>query len=125
MQSEGVLVALLVAGDQASGLLVLVASIGNVLGAVINWVIGRSLDTLRVRFRIGPAPRTLARARIWYERWGRWTLLLSWAPFIGDPLTIVAGVLNERFWIFLALVTLAKVGRYIFVYAVTMGFLSF
>jgi len=92
MQSEGVLVALLVAGEQAPGLLVLVASIGNVLGAVIYWMIGRSLDKLRVRFRIGPAPRSLARARIWYERWGRWTLLLSWAPFIGDPLTIVAGV---------------------------------
>jgi membrane protein YqaA with SNARE-associated domain len=46
---------------------------------------------------------------------GRWALLLSWMPIIGDPITVVAGVLRESFWVFLALVTAAKLGRYLVV----------
>lgn len=52
------------------------------------------------------------RARRWYGRYGRWTLLLSWLPVVGDPLTLVAGVMRERLGVFVALVTLAKTGRY-------------
>ena len=54
----------------------------------------------------------LDRAQRWYHRYGRWSLLLSWAPVIGDPITIVAGVLHERLPVFVLLVTIAKVGRY-------------
>jgi membrane protein YqaA with SNARE-associated domain len=55
---------------------------------------------------------SLDRARNWYQRYGRWTLLLSWVPIIGDPITVAAGVLRERMSVFLGLVTIAKVGRY-------------
>lgn len=47
--------------------------------------------------------------------------MLSWVPFIGDPLTIVAGVLREPFLVFLVLVALAKTVRYVAVAAVTLG----
>lgn len=49
------------------------------------------------------------------------SLLLSWAPFIGDPLTVVAGVLREPFASFLLLVAVAKTGRYAAVAALAMG----
>ena len=124
MQSEVVLAALLLNGDQPAAALLLVASVGNILGSVINWVLGRSLDRLRSRFWAKPDPQALVRATDWYQRWGKWTLLLSWAPFIGDPLTVVAGVLREPFLPFLALVSVAKVGRYLFLYGVVMGFIN-
>ena len=55
----------------------------------------------------------MAPAEGWYRRYGRWSLLGAWLPVVGDPLTVVAGVLREPFWVFLALVTVAKGGRYL------------
>ncbi|MAO90495.1 MAG: hypothetical protein CMM78_01535 [Rhodospirillaceae bacterium] len=121
LQSEAVLTALLVAGNQSAFLLLAVASVGNVLGAVINWAIGRSLDKLRGRFWTKQDPKALIRATEWYHRWGKWSLLLSWAPFIGDPLTVVAGVLREPILPFLIIVTIAKTGRYIALYLLLLG----
>ena len=121
LQSEAVLTALLVAGNQSAFLLLAVASVGNVLGAVINWAIGRSLDKLRGRFWTKQDPKALIRATEWYHRWGKWSLLLSWAPFIGDPLTAVAGVLREPILPFLIIVTIAKTGRYIALYLLLLG----
>jgi len=69
------------------------------------------------------APDKLDRAAAWYRRYGRWSLLMSWAPVIGDPLTVAAGLLREPFWRFLLLVTLAKAGRYIVLAAVTLNLL--
>jgi membrane protein YqaA with SNARE-associated domain len=66
----------------------------------------------------------LARASTWYQRYGKWSLLLSWAPVIGDPLTLVAGVLREPLGPFLLLVTLAKVGRYLVLTLATLEVLS-
>ncbi|EHH12639.1 membrane protein-like protein [Mesorhizobium amorphae CCNWGS0123] len=57
----------------------------------------------------------------WYRRYGRWSLLLSWAPFVGDPLTIVAGTLREPLWSFVAIVAVAKVARYLAVAGATLN----
>lgn len=112
-QSEAVLAGLVLGGQQPVVVLVVVASVGNVLGAVINWGLGRSLERLRERRWFPVGPQALARAERHYRRWGKWSLLLSWAPLIGDPLTVVAGFLREPLWIFLLLVTVAKLGRYL------------
>lgn len=112
-QSEAVLAALVLAGEQPIWALVLVASVGNVLGSVINWLLGRGLVTFRDKPWFPASPAALARAEGHYRRHGRWSLLLSWVPIIGDPITVVAGVLRESIWVFLALVTVAKVGRYV------------
>jgi membrane protein YqaA with SNARE-associated domain len=112
-QSEAVLAALVLAGEQPIWALVLVASVGNVLGSVINWLLGRGLVTFRDKPWFPVSPAALARAEGHYKRHGRWSLLLSWVPIIGDPITVVAGVLRESIWVFLALVTVAKVGRYV------------
>ena len=54
----------------------------------------------------------MTRAQVWFARWGLWTLLLSWVPVIGDPLTLVAGILRVQFGRFLMLVSFGKVARY-------------
>lgn len=120
-QSEAVLVGLLLAGGQPAWALVAVASLGNVAGSVINWLLGRGIERWHDRRWFPVKSGDLDRAARWYRRWGRWSLLLSWAPIIGDPLTVVAGVLREPFGVFLVLVTLAKVGRYLVLAAVTLG----
>lgn len=84
-QSELVLVGLLLAGGQPPGLLILVATTGNVLGAAVNWALGRALDRLHDRPWFPVKPSALERAQRFYHRYGRWSLLLSWMPVIGDP----------------------------------------
>ncbi|MFD1333026.1 YqaA family protein [Methylopila musalis] len=111
-QSEAALAGLIALGRQPVWALVAVASLGNVLGSLINWWLGRRVERFSGRRWFPVSPAALDRAAGWYRRFGRWSLLLSWAPIIGDPLTLVAGMLREPLWSFLALVTLAKVGRY-------------
>ena len=93
-------------------MLVAVATMGNVFGSTVNWLLGRLLSRFEGRRWFPVDRRVLARAENWYRRWGRWSLLLSWVPLVGDPLTVVAGVLRERIMVFVALVTVAKFGRY-------------
>lgn len=119
-QSEAVLAGLLVAGNHPALALVLVAGVGNVLGSLVNYVLGRAALRFQERRWFPASPAALARASTWYARYGRWSLLLSWAPIIGDPLTVAAGVMREPLWSFLALVIIAKFGRYAIVAAVTL-----
>ena len=121
-QSEAALVGLIVADAQPVAMLIAVAGLGNTLGAVVNWALGRGVERFSDR-RWFPASRAqLDRATGWYHRWGRWSLLMSWAPVVGDALTVAAGVLREPFWSFLVLVAIAKTGRYLVLAAVTLGF---
>lgn len=120
-QSEAVLVGLILAQDQPVMLLLLVATAGNVLGSVVNWLLGRFIEHFRDRPWFPVPPAKLARAEAWYRRFGIWSLLLSWVPIIGDPLTVLAGVLRTPFLTFLLLVTVAKAGRYLALAAITLG----
>lgn len=124
LQSELVVVSLLVAGNLSWETIVLVASLGNILGSIVNWMLGRSLVHFQNK-RWFPASRvSLARAENWYRRYGRGTLLLSWAPIVGDPFTVIAGVLREPFWSFVVLVGIAKTGRYLVLTAITLKSIS-
>ena len=112
-QSEAVFVALILSGGHPLWLLLCIATAGNVLGSVVNWVIGRFLLHFSNRRWFPVSPRQMDRATAWYARWGKWSLLGAWLPVVGDPLTLAAGVMREPFWRFLLLVTLAKGGRYL------------
>lgn len=122
-QSEAVLFGLLMAEHSSWWLLILVASVGNILGSVVNWFLGRFFSRFENRRWFPVKREQMAKAEGWYHRYGRWTLLLSWAPIIGDPLTIVAGVLREPLLPFILLVAIAKTGRYLAVAALSLGFL--
>lgn len=122
-QSEAVLVGLLLHGGYLTTVLLLIATFGNVLGSVVNWLLGRSVDRLRHKRWFPVSEQQLARAQQRYHRYGRWSLLLSWVPIIGDPLTVVAGTLREPLWSFLLLVTLAKAARYLLLVAITLRWL--
>jgi membrane protein YqaA with SNARE-associated domain len=122
-QSELVLFGMLVAEHYQVWLLVLTASLGNILGSCVNWYLGRFITRFEGRRWFPVTRKQVAKAEGWYHRYGRWSLLLSWAPIIGDPLTIVAGVLREPFPVFLALIVVAKTARFIVVAALTLGWM--
>lgn len=113
MQSEAVLVGLLASEKLSPILLVAVASLGNILGALINWMLGRSIEHYKDRSWFPASENSLARAQGWYGRYGKWSLLFSWLPVVGDPLTVVAGVMREPLPSFIILVAIGKVGRYV------------
>jgi membrane protein YqaA with SNARE-associated domain len=123
LQSETVLATLLLTTDYSVVLLVLTASVGNTLGAVINWLLGRGIERFRDRRWFPAGPATLERAQARYQRYGKWSLLLSWVPIIGDPLTVIAGVMREPLGMFILLVAIAKTGRYIAVATITLSWM--
>ena len=112
-QSEAVLAYQISAAPDEIVMLIAIATFGNVLGAVVNWGLGMFAARYRDRtwFPVDRAKLEQAEGR--YRKYGRYSLLLSWVPFIGDPITVVAGVLREPLWSFLVLVTIAKSARYI------------
>ena len=118
-QSEVVLFGMLLTHHYSIVLLVLVASLGNIFGSVVNYLLGRWLAHFEERPWFPVKRAKIARAEAWYHAYGRWSLLLSWLPIVGDPLTIVAGVLRESFPVFLLLVSAAKIARYVAVAAIT------
>lgn len=117
-QSEALLAGLVISDGYTAAALIAVASLGNTVGATINWAIGRGVERFRGSRWFPVGEKALNRAQGWYGRYGRWSLLLSWMPFIGDALTVVAGIMRERILIFLPLVAVAKTGRYVVVAAV-------
>ncbi|WP_239060136.1 YqaA family protein [Alteromonas genovensis] len=109
--SEIVITALYSNGLSGWGLL-LVASSGNILGALVNYVLGFKYGRVVATKLLRISENAFLRASHFFTRWGKWSLLLCWVPIIGDPITLVAGVLRSNFWFFLCVVTMAKTARY-------------
>lgn len=112
VQSEALLTLLLLDAHNNPTLLVGIATIGNTCGAVINWLLGYQIEKYHERKWFPASPEQLVRARNYYARFGRWSLLLSWVPLIGDALTVIAGVMREKLWIFVLIVAVGKALRY-------------
>lgn len=119
-QSELALTGLLAAGHKPVWLLVAAATAGNILGSAVNWLLGRCCVRFQDKRWFPVKKEKLNKARTWYRTYGRWSLLLSWAPVIGDPLTLVAGLLREPFASFILIVGLAKLARYLVVAALVL-----
>jgi membrane protein YqaA with SNARE-associated domain len=113
MQSEAVFLAAVYSGKYSLPLLLATATLGNTLGAGVNWWLGRGIERFRDRKWFPATEAQMARAQNWYQRWGRWSLLLAWVPFGGDALTVVAGVMREPLPSFLAIVGAGKFLRYL------------
>jgi membrane protein YqaA with SNARE-associated domain len=110
--SEVVLFGLLRAGYDPV-LLVVVASIGNTLGALVNWLLGRFMLQFQDRRWFYFKREQIQSAQNWFNRYGFWILLLAWLPIGGDALTLVAGIMRVRLWLFIALVGIGKTARYV------------
>ena len=110
--SEVVLFALLREGIDPLPL-VMVATLGNTLGAVVNWLLGRYLLHFQDRRWFYFRRTQIDKAQRWFQRYGFWSLLLAWAPVGGDALTLIAGIMKVRLWLFLLLVGTGKALRYI------------
>lgn len=110
--SEVILFASIRAGEDPS-LLVIVATLGNTLGAVVNWILGIYLLRFQDRRWFYFSSEQIEKAQRWFQRYGYWSLLLAWMPIGGDALTLVAGIMKVRLWIFILLVGTGKALRYI------------
>ena len=94
-------------------LLLAIATLGNTLGAAVNWALGRYLLHYQDRRWFYFNREQVARAQRWFQRRGVWSLLLAWLPLGGDALTFIAGVMRVPFPLFLLLVGVGKGLRYL------------
>ena len=111
-QSEGLLFWLVTTQKYNLWALLAAATAGNVLGSLVNWWLGRYAAHFKNRSWFPVNEKQFSKAEQFFQKYGKWSLLLSWMPFIGDPITLVAGALGIRWGEFLVWVTLAKLGRY-------------
>ena len=114
--SELTLVGLIATSNYDNLLLLIVASFGNVLGSVVNWILGFYSRNLNTKKWFPFKYKQIENSSKWFSKFGKWSLLFAWVPFIGDPLTLVAGLLRVKFLEFLILVMIGKISRYIVIF---------
>ncbi|MCP4368097.1 MAG: DedA family protein [Deltaproteobacteria bacterium] len=96
-------------------ILVSVATVGNVLGAFVNYAIGLWGSIFLIRKVLKISEDEFVKAKQRFQKYGVFSLLFAWVPVIGDPLTVVAGVLKINILIFFIMVTSGKLIRYIII----------
>ena len=119
--SEAYFVTLILLNKYNIWFLLISASLGNILGSVVNWILGYYTKYLIIKKWFPITQKKIDKASVLFSKYGKWSLLLGWVPFIGDPITFVAGTLRYSFLPFLLLVSIGKIGRYIVVYILTIG----
>ena len=102
----------------------LIATAGNSLGSVVNWILGRFMTRFESRRWFPFKPESLHRGQSWFQKYGIWSLLFAWVPVGGDALTFIAGVMKVRFEVFFILTAIGKGARYALLYFLYSGFLQ-
>jgi membrane protein YqaA with SNARE-associated domain len=102
--SEIVLAAFLKAFPDRVAAAIAVATLGNTLGGLTTYGIGRLVPKRGV-------PST--RAVDWVRRYGAFALLLSWVPLVGDALCAAAGWLRVKWWAAAIAMAVGKLARYL------------
>ena len=115
LSSELMLASMLSIENYNRTLLIVFSSLGNILGSVFNWVLGFYFIKLQNKKWFPFKEKQILKSSIWFEKYGKWSLLFAWVPIIGDPLTFVAGIMKTKFFIFLILVGIGKILRYLFI----------
>ena len=101
--------------------LIFIASLGNILGSILNWYLGFHFVKFKEKKWFPINKRQLEKASLWFLNYGKWSLFLSWVPFVGDPLTVVAGVLRVPIITFLIIVSISKILRYVIVSLIALN----
>jgi membrane protein YqaA with SNARE-associated domain len=122
--SEPLFIGYLVTQSAPALPLFIVASVGNILGGVVNYYCGIGLEKGNNRFS-WVAGKHIEKAKYYFNRFGGYTLLFSWVFILGDPLTVVAGIARYPFWKFLILMSIGKIARFAFLWAGVMGYYIF
>jgi len=115
LSSELMLASILSIENYNRTLLIVFSSLGNILGSVFNWVLGFYFIKLQNKKWFPFNEKQISKSSLWFEKFGKWSLLFAWVPIIGDPLTFVAGTMKTKFFIFLILVGIGKISRYLFI----------
>ena len=119
--SSEILLATLISSNQYNNILLLaVACVGNIAGSLVNWIIGYYFANIINKKWFPINKDNIQKATIFFNKYGKWSLLLGWAPIIGDPLTFLAGTLRYSFVPFIILVSIGKAGRYLIIYFSTL-----
>ncbi|MEO0443275.1 MAG: YqaA family protein [Pseudomonadota bacterium] len=121
LSSELVLLTLLATGEYYIVLLWGIATVANTLGAVFNWSLGLYFIHFKSRAWFPFSEDKIAKAQRWFQRYGVWSLLFSWLPIVGDPLTFIAGTMRVRFFHLVILAGLGKGLRYGVVIVLALG----
>lgn len=116
--SEWLLVVLILNGKSVE-MVVIVATIGNYLGASTTYLIGLWGSEFLTQKILRVKKSAQSRAENFYKKYGAWSLLLSWLPIIGDPLCLIGGGLRLHFGIFSVFVFVGKLARYTIIAQVT------
>ena len=114
--SELTLAGLIATSNYDNLILLIVASFGNTLGSVVNWVLGFYSRNLITKKWFPFKDKQIENSSRWFSKFGKWSLLFAWIPILGDPLTLVSGLLRVRFLDFVILVAIGKVSRYLVVF---------
>ena len=113
--SELILASMLSIESYDGTLLIIFSSLGNILGSVFNWVLGFYFIKLQNKKWFPFNQEQISKSSLWFGKYGKWSLLFAWMPIIGDPLTFVAGTMKTKFFIFLILVGIGKLSRYLLI----------
>tara|TARA_B110000285_G_C14955064_1_gene528765 strand:- start:376 stop:789 length:414 start_codon:yes stop_codon:yes gene_type:complete len=116
LSSELTLAGLIATYNYNNLLLLIAASLGNILGSIVNWILGFYSRNLTSTKWFPFKDEQIKRSSNWFNKFGKWSLLFAWVPIIGDPLTLAAGLLRVKFTEFLILVSIGKVFRYFLIY---------
>lgn len=119
--SEITLIALITQKKYEVFYLVVFASLGNILGSVLNWYLGLYFLKFKNKKWFPFNENQIKKVSKSFLEYGKWSLLLSWVPFIGDVLTLVAGMFRVPLYQFVVIVSVAKVSRYIFVSLIALN----
>ena len=119
--SEITLIALITQKKYEVFYLVFFASLGNILGSVLNWYLGHYFLKFKNKKWFPFKENQINKVSKSFLKYGKWSLLLSWVPFIGDVLTLVAGMFRVPLNQFVVIVSVAKVSRYIFVSLIALN----
>ncbi|MCP3888513.1 MAG: DedA family protein [Desulfobulbaceae bacterium] len=119
LSSEVVLVFLLLKSVNPV-ILISVATFGNVLGSFVNYFIGIIGNSFVITKISKTSENDFLKAQQRFKKYGVFSLFFAWVPIIGDPLTVVAGVLKINILLFFVLVTSGKLIRYIIIAYATL-----
>ena len=110
--------------ENSTALLLLAAGVGNTIGSIINYYMGKKgVEYLITKEKI--SIDRLIRSRELFDRYGGYTLLLAWVPIIGDPITLIAGTLRYNIKKFIIIVSISKFSRYLVIIFLTKNLFIF